>query len=66
MADSKSTRNNNNNNNDNNTGTVGMLEDSGVGGERPVKKKRQDSALFCVRTNSSALERVENAGKKGE
>lgn len=68
MADSKSTNNNNNNdnnNNNNNTGTVGMLEDSGVGGERPVKEKRQDSALFCVRTNSSALERVDPRGKKG-
>lgn len=52
MADSKSTTNNNNNNNDNNTGTVGMLEDSGVGGGRPVKEKRQDSAQFCVRTKS--------------
>ncbi|CAN8027647.1 unnamed protein product [Ixodes persulcatus] len=38
-----------------------MLEDSGVGGERPVKEKRQDSALFCVRTNSAWT----HAGKKG-
>lgn len=63
MADSKSTRNNNNNNNDNNTGTVGMLEDSGVGGERPVKKK--PARLYSV-LRPDKLVGVRARGERGK